>query len=145
MENEIEAFIRFLAVERGLSENYQLSTRRSLGEFAAWCRQRKQITRAREVGLPLISEYLAERKRGGLAASSIKLIVVALKIFFRFAAGQGFVQRDPTDSLSLPRINRYLPETLNELQVEQLLESVDCKAPLGLRDRAMRRKPLCCR
>jgi Site-specific recombinase XerD len=41
MENEIEAFIRFLAVERGLSENYQLSTQRSLGEFAAWCLQRK--------------------------------------------------------------------------------------------------------
>jgi integrase/recombinase XerD len=85
----------------------------------------------------LISEYLAERKRGGLSASSIKLIVVALKIFFRFAAAQNFVQRDPADSLSLPRIDRYLPETLNELQVEQLLESVDCKAPLGLRDRAM--------
>jgi integrase/recombinase XerD len=85
----------------------------------------------------LISEYLAERKRGGLSASSIKLIVVALKIFFRFAAAQGSVQRDPTDSLSLPRIERYLPETLNELQVEQLLESVDCKAPLGLRDRAI--------
>ena len=81
MENEIEAFIRFLAVERGLSENYQLSTERSLAEFAAWCAERKQISRPRDVGLPLISEYLAERKRGGLSASSIKLIVVALKIF----------------------------------------------------------------
>ena len=45
--------------------------------------------------------------------------------------------RDPTEALSLPRIERFLPETLNELQVEQLLESVDCNAPLGLRDRAM--------
>ncbi len=137
MEEEIDAFIRFLAVERGLSENYQLSTQRSLGEFARWCAQRKKITRAREVGLPLISEYLAERKRGGLSASSIKLIVVALKIFFRFGTARGFVARDPTDSLNLPRIERYLPETLNELQVEQLLESVDTKAPLGLRDRAI--------
>ena len=137
MEEEIEAFIRYLAVERGLSENYQLSTQRSLGEFATWCRERKQITCAREVGLPLISEYLAERKRGGLSASSIKLIVVALKIFFRFGTAQGFVVKDPTDSLVLPRIERYLPETLNELQVEQLLDSVEVKAPLGLRDRAI--------
>src|SRR5689334_699789 len=106
MEQEIEAFIRHLAVERGLSQNYQLSTQRSLGEFAAWCAQRKQITRGREIGLPLISEYLAERKRGGLSASSIKLIVVALKIFFRFGIAQGFVTRDPTDSLVLPRIER---------------------------------------
>ncbi len=137
MEQEIEAFIRFLAVERGLSENYQLSTSRSLGEFASWCAQRKQIVHPREVGLPLLTEYLAERKRGGLSASSIKLIVVALKIFFRFASARGFVARDPAEALSLPRIERYLPETLNEMQVEQLLESVDEKAPLGLRDRAI--------
>jgi integrase/recombinase XerD len=137
MEKEIDAFIRFLATERGLSENYQLSTARSLGEFAAWCAQRKKIVQAREVRLPLISEYLAERKRAGLAAASIKLIVVALKIFFRFATARGFVSRDPAEALSLPRIERSLPETLNELQVEQLLESIDTTAPLGLRDRAM--------
>ena len=137
MDEEIETFVRYLAVERGLSENYQLSTERSLGEFARWCAERKQITRAQGVGLPLISEYLAERKRGGLSASSIKLIVVALKVFFRFATARGWVTKDPTDSLVLPRIERYLPETLNELQIEQLLESVDAKAPLGLRDRAM--------
>jgi integrase/recombinase XerD len=137
MDEEIEAFIRYLATERGLSENYQLSTQRSLGEFARWCAERKQVSRARAVGLPLISEYLAERKRAGLSASSIKLIVVALKIFFRFGTAQGWVAKDPTDSLVLPRIERYLPETLNELQIEQLLESVDVKAPLGLRDRAM--------
>ena len=80
---------------------------------------------------------MACEKRGGLSASSIKLIVVALKIFFRFLAGKGALERDPTETLTLPRIERYLPETLNELQVEQLIESIDTKHPLGLRDRAM--------
>ena len=50
MEQEIEAFIRYLAMERGLSENYQLSTQRSLGEFAAWCAQRKQIVARARLG-----------------------------------------------------------------------------------------------
>src|SRR5439155_21807801 len=79
----------------------------------------------------------ADRKRGGLSASSIKLIVVALKIFFRFLAAKGTIERDPAEALALPRIERYLPETLNELQVEQFLESIDLKAVHGLRDRAM--------
>ncbi|PYL21177.1 MAG: integrase, partial [Verrucomicrobia bacterium] len=83
------------------------------------------------------SEYLAERKRAGLSASSIKLVVVALKIFFRFLAAKGLIHRDPTEALALPRIERYLPETLNELQVEQFLEKIDTKAVHGLRDRAM--------
>ena len=137
VEQAIDSFIRFLAVERGLSENYQLSTQRSLSEFAQWCAAKKEIESPRAVTLPVISEYLADRKRAGLAASSIKLIVVALKIFFRFLAGRGAVERDPSEALALPRIERYLPETLNELQVEQLLEKIDTKTPHGLRDRAM--------
>ena len=137
MEDSIDSFIRFLAVERGLSENYQLSTHRSLSEFAQWCAARKKITRPRDVTLPVMSEYLAERKRAGLSASSIKLIAVALKIFFRFLAAKAIIDRDPSEALALPRIERYLPETLNELQVEQFLEKIDTKANHGLRDRAM--------
>ncbi|MFL6531602.1 MAG: site-specific tyrosine recombinase XerD [Chthoniobacterales bacterium] len=137
MEQEIDLFIRFLATERGLSDNYQLSTRRSLTEFATWCAKRREITDVREVKLPLISDYLADLKKRGLAASSIKLVVVALKIFFRFLIAKARIERDPTETLSLPRIERYLPETLNELQVEQLIESINTAHPLGLRDRAM--------
>ncbi len=137
VEQAIDSFIRFLAVERGLSENYQLSTQRSLSEFAQWCAAKKEIESPRAVTLPVISEYLADRKRAGLAASSIKLIVVAIKIFFRFLAGRDAVERDPSEALALPRIERYLPETLNELQVDQLLEKIDTKTPHGLRDRAM--------
>ena len=137
MQSAIDGFVQFLAVERGLSENYQLSTRRSLEEFAAWAGDRKSVKSARDVDLAMISEYLAARKRDGLSASSIKLIVVALKIFFRHLAAKGGLKRDPTEALSLPRIERYLPETLNELQVQQLIESVDTNVPLGRRDRAI--------
>jgi len=137
MEDSIDAFIRFLAVERGLSENYQLSTQRSLGDFAHWCASSKKIDNPRAVTLPIISEYLGDRKHAGLSASSIKLMVVALKIFFRFLIAKRIVERDPAEALALPRIERYLPETLNELQVEQLLESIDTKAVHGLRDRAI--------
>lgn len=137
VEQEIDLFIRFLAIERGLSDNYQLSTRRSLTEFAEWCSAAHTVAAGREVTQPLISEYLGARKRSGLSASSIKLIVVALKIFFRFLASKGALERDPAEALTLPRIERFLPETLNELQVQQLIESIDTKQPLGLRNRAI--------
>jgi integrase/recombinase XerD len=154
VEQSIESFIRYLAVERGLSDNYQLSTQRSLMDFAAWVaisrgqrsedrgqrpdvRGRSEKMAWRAVTLPMITEYLADKKKAGLAAASIKLIVVALKIFFRFLVSRGEIKRDPTEALALPRIERYLPETLNELQVEQLINAIDTKVPLGMRDRAM--------
>ena len=137
MEEAIENFILYLATERGLSENYQLSTRRSLEEFALWLSRAKQVTEPGDVTLALIGDYLATRKRSGLAAASIKLIVVAIKVFFRFLHARAVIGRDPAEVLPLPRIERFLPETLNELDVERLLNSIRTDQPFGLRDRAM--------
>ena len=137
MQEAIDSFILYLATERGLSDNYQLSTRQSLDGFAEWLAHGPKITTPGEVTFAQITDYLAFRKKGGAAAASIKLIVVAVKIFFRFLHIRHKVVRDVAEVLSLPRIERYLPETLNELQVEGLLESIATDEPLGLRDRAI--------
>ena len=136
MEREIDEFLLHLATERGLSVNYQLSTRTSLEGFARWAAARG-ITAPGAVQLADLSAHLAERKRSGLAASSVKLIAVALKIFFRFLAARGRIPTDIAATLPLPRIERYLPETLNEAKVEQLLESIPTTDPIGMRDRAI--------
>lgn len=133
----IDSFILYLATERGLSDNYQLSTRQSLEGFAEWLLHAKKVGDPRAVTTAQITEYLGFRKKGGLAAASIKLIVVAIKIFFRFLQSRHQIERDVADVLPLPRAERYLPETLNEAQVEQLLNSIQTDQPLGLRDRAI--------
>ncbi len=141
MEAAIDDFIRHLATERGLSENYQLTVRRSLEGFAEWLAHTRGIREIAHVETAHISEYLAARKRGGLAAGSIKLIIVALRIFFRFLHARKIVVTDPAETLPLPRQERLLPETLNELQAERLLESLPPPEqpddPFYLRDRAM--------
>ena len=132
MREDIEDFILYLATERGLSDNYQLSTRRSLETFATWA-QRRQLADPAAVTLAHLQDFLAERKRAGLAASSIKLEIVALKIFFRWLTLRTRIPHDVADVLPLPRLTRYLPETLNEMLVEKLLGAVDTTLPLGLR------------
>jgi integrase/recombinase XerD len=152
---ELEDFILYLATERGLSDNYQLSTRLSLEGFICWI-ERKKIgeavveqllaageaipeveVRASEVTLQQLSDYLAHKKRLGLSAASIKLVVVAIKIFFRWLQQRGRILSDPAEVIPLPRMERYLPETMNELQVERLLDGVSENASNGLRDRAI--------
>jgi integrase/recombinase XerD len=155
----IEDFILYLATERGLSYNYQLSTRLSLEGFAQWLERRRAVEQIGEAALQQmlqagapppqpafapgevttahITDFLAHKKRTGLSAASIKLVVVALKIFFRWLAARKRIERDPAEVFPLPRIERYLPETLNELQIERLLDCIDTQAPRGLRDRAM--------
>ena len=137
MRADIEDFIMHLATERGLSDNYQLSTRRSLENFCGWAEKTRQLIDPRAVMLSDLQEFLAHRKRAGLAAASIKLEVVALKIFFRWLAARARIPHDPAEVLPLPRIERFLPETLNERDIERLLAAPDTTQPLGLRDKAM--------
>jgi integrase/recombinase XerD len=136
-DNEIDEFVLFLATERGLSENYQVSTRRSLEEFAIWYGRQEEAPGISKVTTDQLTAYLAERKRGGLAAASLKLIVVALKIFFRFLKARQRITQDPADVLVLPRLERYLPDTLNEAEVEKLLQVDLHRRPYPKRDRAM--------
>jgi integrase/recombinase XerD len=131
----IDQFILYLATERGLSENYQLSTRRSLEEFGKWMLPKK--SELAEVKVEDLTSYLAHRKSGGLAPASMKLIVVALKIFFRFLQMRKIVKDDPAELLVLPRLTRYLPDTLNELEIGRLLETDMRSRAYPLRDRAI--------
>jgi integrase/recombinase XerD len=133
----IDGFILFLATERGLSENYQLLTKRSLEKFADWAAKQKGLSSPCEVELGLLSEYLATEKERGLAAGSMKIVVVALKIFFRFLKMRLLNDRDPAELLPLPRLTQFLPETLNQQQVNHLLEINLQGRPFPLRDCAI--------
>jgi integrase/recombinase XerD len=133
----IDRFMLYLATERGLSENYQISTRRSLEEFADWASKRQQLFSPGKVELAELTKYLASEKERGLAPASMKLIVVALKIFFRFLKMRSMTEKDPAELLTLPRLTRFLPETLNQVQVNRLLEVNIQGRPFPLRDRAI--------
>lgn len=138
MELEIDRFIRYLAVEKGLSLNYQLSVRRSLEAFAEWVKAEHGIAEAEAVELSHLTAYLAHRRLDHrIAASSLRVQLIAIKIFFRQLAAKGKVTRDVADQIDSPRLEKYLPETLNEPAVKQLLESIDDTLPLSRRDRAI--------
>ena len=135
MSDEIEQFLIYLATERGLSTNYQLIVQRSLETFAEWASHRGLAWKSIEAGT--ITDFLAFRKRSGLQASSVRLDAVAIRIFFRFLVSRQGWPQNPAESLSLPRPEKHLPETLNPGDVRRLIESVDESDLRGLRDRAV--------
>lgn len=135
MSGEIEQFLIYLATERGLSANYQVIVQRSLETLAEWASGRGLGWRTLEAGH--ITEFLAYRKRSGLQASSVRLDAVAVRIFFRFLVSREGWPQNPAESLSLPRPEKHLPETLGPGDVRRLIESVHPGDPQGLRDRAM--------
>jgi integrase/recombinase XerD len=136
--DDVDAFLLHLATERGLSDNYQILVRRVLERFAAWSKKERGKTKVAEVETVDVSDYLMHRKgTDGLAASSLRLELVALKIFFRWLNLRGRRQGDPADAVLPPKLEQWLPNTLNEPQMKQLVESIRGGSTLDIRDRAM--------
>jgi integrase/recombinase XerD len=135
MEKQSDAFIRYLATERGLSEAYQLSVRQTLDALAGWLNKRG--TPLTDVGTEELAAFLSQRKKHGLIAASLRITTVHLKIFFRWLAVKGRLEMDPAEPLLAPRPDQTLPETLHASEVTRLLDSIDPSVRLGRRDRAI--------
>lgn len=135
LEDNIDAFLRFLAVEKGLSEAYQLSVSQTLVALGEW--QGKNGVPGEETGTAELSEFLTARRSEGLCPSSIRLTTVHLKIFHRWLAATGRAAMDPAESLSSSKTDRKLPVTLSSEDVETLLDSIPANDPLGWRDKAI--------
>ena len=136
MQESIESFLLYLATERGLSTNYQLSTRSSLERFSGWASGRG-ILAAGGVTLALLSDFLISEKKRGLSAASIKLEAVALRIFFRFLTARSRIGTDPAEKLPLPRLPHTLPQPLSSKEMGKLVAAPAGDTPLEIRDRAL--------
>jgi integrase/recombinase XerD len=133
----IDGFILHLATERGLSVNYQLLVRRFLEAFASWYKQVHASASPAQVTTDQITDYLARRKKDGLATSSARVELIGIKIFFRWLAARKHIPADPADAILPPRPEQHLPDTLNEQDVRRFIESINGTKLLDRRDRAM--------
>lgn len=136
MDGAINNFILYLATERGLSDNYQISTRASLERFAVWAAKR-DVPSPQNVTPSLLSEFLIAEKKRGLSATSIKLEAVALRIFFRFLTARSHIPSDPAEKLPLPRLPKTLPQPLSQPEMAMLVAAPSGNTTLEIRDRAL--------
>ena len=136
LPDAIDRFILFLATERGLSANYQVSVRQSLEGFTAWA-GRTGLGELETMKLDDLTNYLLSRKHDGVTSGTIRLNAIALKIFFRWLCGRSILPKDPADGLMAPRLEASLPGTLTEQEVGHLLASIDPVTALDLRDLAV--------
>lgn len=135
IERLIDSFILYLATERGLSSSYQLSVRQTLEKLALWMEQKKLSPN--DVGTEELADFLSTRKKEGLAASSLRITVVHLKVFWRFISGRNYVTVDVAEPLIAPKPNAMLPDSVHQSSIESLLDGIDTMKFLGKRDRAI--------
>ena len=132
---EIERFIDSLWSQKGLADLTLDAYQQDLLQFSRWLTRRQQKLFAADQSS--IQQFLAERFANGVSARSNARLLSTLKQYYRYLIRVGDRQDNPTALISAPKINRSLPQSLGETDIENLLEAPDLDSNYGLRDRCM--------
>ena len=137
---QIDSFIDHLWLEDGLSKNTLESYRADLSQFNVWLDLQKkslqQKTQLLDASQADIQQYLAV-KFPQSKPRSISRLIASMRRFYRYALRENLIQTDPTLQIESPKLPRSLPKSLNEQEVEDLLNTPNVNEAIGLRDRAM--------
>lgn len=132
----LQPFEDALALEEGASPRTIEAYRRDVVRCATFLRG-QGITTARDITPAALREFVYHLKDLGLAGSSIRRNISALRTWFRVMVAEGLVAHDPTERLDSPQRWRTLPEVLSVDEVTRLLAAPQLDERLAFRDRAM--------
>ncbi|KAA9084920.1 site-specific tyrosine recombinase XerD [Microbacterium radiodurans] len=145
LDRAVEAYLRHVSIERGLSEHTVAAYRRDLSGYRAWLDEHG-VTDTDAVTVELVEAFSAERASAEPppAATSLARLQSSVRGLHRFLAREGVVADDATRRLRPPKTPRRLPKALTIDQVEALLDAAGPApgdaieaAPAALRDRAL--------
>ncbi|PQZ48765.1 MULTISPECIES: site-specific tyrosine recombinase XerD [unclassified Microbacterium] len=138
LERALDAYLRHVTVERGLSAHTIAAYRRDLGGYRDWL-VAQGITDTAEVTPAVIDRFIAERASAEPppASTSLARLQSSVRGWHRFLAREGIETDDPSGRLRPPKAPQRLPKALTIDQVERLLAAPSAEEPLGIRDRAL--------
>jgi len=129
----VEGFADHLALEVGSSRHTVEAYLRDIRRFVHFVDARDPAA----VTPRLVRDFVYHLKDAGLATSSIRRQISAMRTYYRFLVGEGHVSADPIERLETPKGWRSLPEVLSVSEVEALLAAPHPDEALAWRDRAL--------
>ena len=134
-ENRLDAFLRHLRDERGLSPCTLDAYSRDLAHLSRFADTRK-IADWKDLDAHEIRRYAAESHRSGLSPRSIQRRLSACRSFFDFLLREQELTHNPADGVPAPKADKPLPKALDVDQMNRLLD-FPADTPEDIQDRAM--------
>lgn len=134
--DDLEEYLTYLTVERGLSSASVEAYKRDLHDYLGFLHG-LGVDELGGIERERIVDYIADLRRRAYADASVERHVAALKGFHRFCLREGAVTSDPAASVPLPKKADRLPEAITIEQIASLLDQPFAATPAGLRDHAV--------
>ena len=135
MEEQLNLFFGFLENEKKVSANTLQSYKRDLKQFEKYLEISEE--KYKDLTDEGIKDYIKYMQEEGKKPSTISRGLASIRSFYQYEAKNKVVEKDPTEGIQSPKIEKRVPSVLTSNEVALLLDqpkNVDLK---GTRDKAM--------
>ena len=135
MEEQLNLFFGFLENEKKVSVNTLQSYKRDLKQFEKYLETSGE--KYKDLTDEGIKDYIKYMQNEGKKPSTISRGLASIRSFYQYEAKNKVVEKDPTEGIQSPKIEKRVPSVLTSNEVALLLDqpkNVDLK---GTRDKAM--------
>ena len=135
MEEQLNLFFGFLENDKKVSSNTLQSYKRDLNQFEKYIQEKgEDYSKITDEGIKTYIKYMQEI---GKKPSTISRGLASIRSFYQYEVKEQKIEKDPTEGIQSPKIEKRVPSVLTSNEVALLLEqpkNVDLK---GTRDKAM--------
>lgn len=132
MRNAICDFINYIVIEKKLSNNTKEAYQRDLFFFKEYLND-KDINKITSIDIRNYINHLSDLKKSD---KTIARNIVSIKNLFNYLMKEEKIKVNPCEKIESPKLKKTLPKTLNETEVNALL-NFNAKTPLEYRNKAM--------
>ena len=136
MELFLKEYLAHIKLEKNLSQNTVSSYKNDINAFISFLKD-SGLDDPSDITTDHISAFFKTLKELGLLGSSSARYFSSLKGFFLYLLKNKYIQKNPIEKITAPKISKQLPGVLDINEVEKILSAPDSNEKLGLRDKAM--------
>lgn len=136
MELFLKEYLAHIKLEKNLSQNTVSSYKIDINAFISFLKD-SGIDDPSDISSDHIGSFFKTLKELGLLGSSSARYFSSLKGFFLYLLKNKYIEKNPIEKITAPRISKKLPGVLDVNEVEKILSAPDANDKLGLRDKAM--------
>lgn len=133
----LKEFKTYLKLERGLSENSVEAYLNDVGKLIQYHEISAVEIDVGDIDHKSLVNFVSWINELGMLSNTQARVISGLKAYFSYLMIENLIQEDPSALLETPALSRKLPDVLNIVEINALIEAIDASKPEGMRNKAI--------
>lgn len=115
-------FLKYLQYEKRYSDHTLVAYKTDLGQFIQFMNESVGDFEFKNVTLKQIRSWVVSLMENDISARSVNRKITTLKSFYKYLMREGFVETNPAQLVTKPKVGKKLPVFIQEENLNQLLD-----------------------